>query len=486
MRWSIRFQLLLPLFLLLLGVVGISTWTGIASAQRAQRQIELDMRGVARTVLELGGERPPNPQVLRLMKHISGADFVVLDVRHPLPNDQPDGAVTTLPLLPTDLPPAELVVDDWQKLQLGTRIDVGGTPFLVSGLRLKDGFSTLYIMYPEQLWRDALWAAIEPALVLGLFGGLAAIIVAVAVSQRLARRIQALEQRTRLIAAGDFSPMRLPQRNDELRDLSQSVNQMAERLAQLQETVKQTERLRLLGQVGSGLAHQLRNGVTGARLAVQLHARACPALPPTAAQHGEGAVEALDVALRQLDLVEANLKRFLDLGRTEALRRESCDLAVLIGDVVTLLRPQCLHAHTTLRWQPTAGTCAIQGDPVQLGHLFLNLVTNAVEAAGNGGWVEIRLYRCASLASGGRKPPEYSIEVIDSGPGPPAAIADRLFQPFVTGKREGVGLGLAVARQVAEAHGGCVSWCRRDDATWFRIDLPAENTLNQAPDVGLE
>jgi len=85
----------------------------------------------------------------------------------------------------------------------------------------------------------------------------------------LSRRIRELERRTRLIAAGDFSPMPLPTRDDELRDLARSVNDMAERLAQLQEAARKTERLRLLGQVSGGLAHQLRNGVTGARLAVQ-------------------------------------------------------------------------------------------------------------------------------------------------------------------------------------------------------------------------
>src|SRR5207244_5832853 len=125
------------------------------------------------------------------------------------------------------------------------------------------------------LWRDGVWEAVRPPLVLGVFEALAAVVLVVGVGQRLGRRIQELERRTRLIAAGDFSPMPLPRRNDELRDLGRSVNEMAQQLAQYQETVKRTERLRLLGQVSGGLAHQLRNGVTGATLALQLPARAC-------------------------------------------------------------------------------------------------------------------------------------------------------------------------------------------------------------------
>src|SRR6202007_2085818 len=129
--------------------------------------------------------------------------------------------------------------------------------------------------------------------------------------------IHDLERRTRLIAAGDFSPMPLPKSDDEIRDLAICVNEMAERLAQFQETVKRTERLRLLGQVSGGLAHQLRNGVTGARLGVQGHARA---------GNGQADTEALNVALRQLALVEMHLKRFLDLGRSSVMRREPCAL----------------------------------------------------------------------------------------------------------------------------------------------------------------
>jgi signal transduction histidine kinase len=470
MRWSIRLQLLLPLFILLLGVVGISTWTGIASAVGARQRIEKNMRKVAEHVRSTDY---PLSKYLERMKLLSGADLMVVN-----PNDSDDRA-TTLPVFPADLPPKEYVFDDPEQLRLSPPLDVGKKPYLCSGIRLLPDISgnrrIVYILYPEESWRGQLWEAIEPSLVLGVFGGIASLVLGILVSRRLYRRIQALEWRTRLIASGDFSPMPLPRRNDELRDLTQSVNQMAEQLAKLQETVKQTERLRLLGQVGSGLAHQLRNGVTGARLAVQLHARAC---------NGQADGEALDVALRQLDLVEANLKRFLDLGRTEALRREPCDLRKLIDDVVALLQPQCRHSHIELRWQPPEDEVSLQGDAVQLGHLLLNIVSNAVEAAGTGGWVEVGLRSSA----GGNRPETNGrqslaiIEVADSGPGPPPEIAARLFQPFVTGKREGVGLGLAVARQVAEAHGGRIDWSRQDDRTCFRIELPVpEPKTEQQP-----
>ena len=117
-----------------------------------------------------------------------------------------------------------------------------------------------------------------------------------------------------------------------------------------------------------------------------------------------------------------------------------------------------------LRWVPGAAPTAVEGDAGQLGHLFLNLVTNGIEAAGPGGWVEVRLREDSG--------DKAVVEVIDSGPGPAPEVAERLFEAFVTGKKEGVWLGLAVARQVAQAHGGSLRWGREDGHTCFTVELP--------------
>ncbi len=472
MRWNIRYQLLVPLLTLLVGVAGISTWTAVASASRARQQIETQVRQVARTLSD--ARFPLTQNVLEQMKGLSGAEYLLVS-----------GAghrTATFPSSSLDVPPAETVADDWQSLRLGPRVALAGQMYLCSGVRLpptrSESGSILYLLYPEALWRDALWQAVRPSLVLGGFVGLASVVLAVGVAQRLSRRVQELERRTRLIAAGDFSPMPVSGRNDELQDLAQSVNDMAARLAQLQDAVRQNERLRLLGQVSVGLAHQLRNGVTGARLAVQLHARECASSADT---------EALDVALRQLALLESHLKRFLELGRTEGVRREPCLLAALVEEAVTLLRPRCRHTHIELRWQPPKEPITVQADPGQLQHLFLNVLGNAVDAAGPGGWVEVgcRLMGSGSQAEAASRPQMAVVEVTDSGPGPPPEVAGRLFQPFVTSKRDGVGLGLAVARQVAEAHGGRIAWFREPDRTCFQIELPVGTSPTQyAPEKG--
>jgi signal transduction histidine kinase len=449
MRWRIRTQLLLPVVLLLAGVAGICLTTAIAAARQARQQIEARLRTVAR-FLDEEESFPLNEVVLRKLRPLSGAEYLL--------KMHNGDTFMSLETPPGESVPAGPVAEDWQSLHLGPPVVVHGQTYLCSGLRLhrwQNRGDILYILYPESLWRDARWEAIWPSLLLGVSLGAASLAIALAQAHRLGRRIQELERQTRQIAGGDFGPMPLPARDDEIRDLTESVNEMAEKLAEFQKTVQATERLRLLGQVSGGLAHQLRNGLTGARLAVQLYLREIPATSDTSA---------LEVALRQLTLLETHVKRFLDLGRTESLRPEHCSLTAVASEAVELLRPQCRHAGIELIWKPPDSPLMLLGDAGQLGQLVVNLLGNAIDAAGPSGSVEVRA---------GVENQRLFLEVLDTGSGPPPEVAARLFDPFVTSKPEGVGLGLAVARQIAEGHGGQIAWLRRDEKTCFRVELPA-------------
>ncbi len=102
-------------------------------------------------------------------------------------------------------------------------------------------------------------------------------------------------------------------------------------------------------------------------------------------------------------------------------------------------------------------------DEPSLRAAVLNLALNAIEAAGAGGSVTLELKSENQL---------HVIEVSDTGPGPPPELGENLFEPFVTGKPEGVGLGLALARHVAMVHHGGVSWAREGYFTRFRLTLP--------------
>jgi signal transduction histidine kinase len=438
MHPSIRLQLLFPLVPLVLGLAATTAWTAWSAAAAAREQIRAEMDHIADAVQQV--TIPRSAQMLGLMKELTGAELLISDtLQQPILDE--GRPLTTLAILPPTLPDPDATFPN--------HVRIGDAAYLSRGIRRQH--DVMYVFYPQALLDDAIWRAVRPALIVGVAGGLASILLAALITQHLTRRIVDLQRRTRLIAAGDFSPMPLPSNRDELRDLGRSINEMAEQLSRFQETLRKTERLRLLGQVSGGLAHQLRNGVAGARLALQVHARE------------KSADESIQVALRQLALVETYLKRFLDLGRTVELRPEPIDLAALLDETMLLLQPQCRHANIDLRRGGDWPTSQIHADAGQIRQVLLNVISNAVEAAGPGGTVEVVLRR-----DGERQ----VIEVFDTGRGVPEQVAAKLFEPFVTGKPEGVGLGLAVSRQIIEAHGGTIGWSRDGERTCFCIALP--------------
>jgi signal transduction histidine kinase len=426
-------------------VVGASLWSARVAARKAEERVAVQVRNVS-DFLQKANFRL-NAAILFQMRSLSGAEFLY---------EPPDGlALRTFQSGDVNVPLPE-AFEEHGNSGIGPVARVGGEAYRCRRVVIRgpspNAGAVVYVFYPESLLEEAIADAQRPSL-LGLLFGLVAVGLTFGIGQRLVGRIRALERRTRQIAAGDFSPMPLPRAADELRDLTFSVNEMADRLARLQQAVQTTERLRLTGQLATGLAHQLRNSATGAKLAVQVYL----------ADHPDGDTEALAVTLRQLTLMEANLRRFIDLGRPEAGKREPVSLPDLLTEVVELYRPRCKHAGIELRWDPAPADVRIDGDAGQLGDLFANLVGNAVDAVGSGGEVTVTL---------NDSPERLTVEVSDTGPGPPADVAARLFEPFVTGKPEGIGLGLAVARHAAEAHGGRISWRREEGRTVFRVELP--------------
>jgi signal transduction histidine kinase len=240
---------------------------------------------------------------------------------------------------------------------------------------------------------------------------------------------------------------------------------MAAMLAGYESEVRQTERMRTLAILGGGVAHQLRNSVTGCSIALDLHAEECST--------GQSC-ESLGVARRQLQLMEEYIQRFLQLGkRVDERRRENVELAALVESVLPLVQPMARHSGVLLQWKPDQGTThTVAGDATCLGQLIINLVLNAVEAAAQNsaltntpGHVTIKLEE--------QLPTRIVLTVSDNGRGPDGEVHESLFEPFVTGKRDGVGLGLSVARDVVLEHGGRIDWRRVGGNTEFIVELPA-------------
>ena len=328
--------------------------------------------------------------------------------------------------------------------------------------------SALLVLYPESSWRDARWESAQVPLILGA-AALALMAAATTwIAHRISGRIHRMEHQVARIAEGDFRELPLDPKppRDEVNDLARSINRMCTQLRQMSRTIRQSERTNMLAQLAAGMAHQLRNALTGARLSIQLHLKRC---------EDARTDTSMTVALRQLTLMEEQVRGLLTLSRLEERPHAPCDLVRLLHDVSSLLQPTSEHARVALEVGTGTGTgpptVIVMADEPSLRAAVLNLALNAIEAAGPGGTVGLE------LRNEGRS---RVIEVTDTGPGPPPRLGETLFEPFATGKPEGVGLGLALARHVALAHHGSVSWAREGALTRFRLTLPGDSQENEA------
>ena len=462
MRWPIRAQLLLPMLLVVLLTIALASgavayWRFV---QVRQRELD-DLRRVTATLAD--ASFPLSHRVLQQISGLSGAEFVVLDADGQLQHAtvQPSGDE-----LHTARRAAQQTAQPSGTAMLGSKVQVGQRSFLVHEVPLvrplADGRrGTLLVFYPEDRWSAAVRQAVVPSLLAALVMATVVAVMTALLARRLVEPIKRLGAQAAAIAAGDFRPLPVPARNDEIRDLAVSINSMAEKLSRYGQQVRDNERTRLLGQLGVGMAHQLRNAVTGAAMAIELHKQDCPA-PDS---------EALQVAIRQLRLIESYLQRFMGFGRAQPLLHQSIALPALVEEVFWLLRPAAAHAAVELVFAPTAEKLSVRGDAESLRHLLMNLVLNGVAAAKSaqdGAQVVVELHRVSRWRA--------MLLVKDNGPGPSPEIAEKLFEPFVTNKAGGVGLGLSVARHIAEAHGGSISFQRTGNWTCLAVELPLEDS----------
>ncbi len=230
-----------------------------------------------------------------------------------------------------------------------------------------------------------------------------------------------------------------------LRDLS--------RIRQLEEEVRRGETLAAAGRMAVGLAHELRNPLAAIRGAVQLLRKELG----DEARWGEYTL----VLLKEVDRVNRIIESLLDLGRPVQLRLAPLNLHQLLERVALLSEEMAASqgVYIVRRYDPSLPP--ILADEDRILQVFHNLARNAIEAMPRGGRLTLTtrlsmnpLFAKVDLGTGTRQLVE--VQVSDEGEGIPEALRGKVFDPFVTTKERGLGLGLALCHRVLEEHKGAI------------------------------
>jgi signal transduction histidine kinase len=310
--------------------------------------------------------------------------------------------------------------------------------------------TSIVVLFDEADLRATLTRATLAPLLTGLSTIVLLSTITGILTSRLVTRISRLRTQVERIAAGEFEAAVVPGPADEVGALASSIGSMANQLQQMWRTIHQREGERLLHQVASGLAHNLRNHLTGARMAVELHERSCKA-----ADDG-----GLKIAVHEIEQTENYVRRLLIVAAGNQAIDQPANVGDCLADVQSSFESTAKHRGIDIQW-----TCdeAARHWTVVDGPTLVVAITNLLF---NSLHVAKRINVNATIQEG-----HMVIAVSDDGPGPDPSIQWQLFDAFTTTKPEGLGLGLPLVRRAAKRLGGKIDWHREDGWTIFSLTL---------------
>ncbi len=265
-------------------------------------------------------------------------------------------------------------------------------------------------------------------------------------SQFIARGIAApigqLATFTKSIASGERTTRTPVKGSEEVGRLAESFNEMVEKLREYEDKLLQSEKLAVTGLLAAQVAHEIRNPLLSMKMEAQLL--------QTKLEAGTTDRDLIDAVIREIDRVEWVVKGMLELARPGKLRLSPTDVNHCLREVLDQTALQLRHRQIEVErhFQDDLPETLLDIDRLKQG--LLNIVLNAADAMTKGG----RLTVTTSVVEGGNS---IIVGIIDDGEGLDPDIRDRLFEPFVSTKRDGVGLGLVNARSVVERHSGRIS-----------------------------
>jgi signal transduction histidine kinase len=256
------------------------------------------------------------------------------------------------------------------------------------------------------------------------------------------------------------APQDLPDLNRQMQDVVKEIERVLSQLHQRDREVLRAEQLAAVGQVAAGVAHELRNPLTSIKMLVQT------ALEGPGVEHL--APEDLAVIEAEVRRMEATIRTFLDFARPPRTERRRTDLREVVRRSLALVEGRAQRQHVALTADLPPEPVELPLDAEQVHQVLVNLLLNALDMLPRGGRVK---FAVRPAAGGGAV-----VTVADDGPGIAPHVRERLFEPFVSGKDSGLGLGLSICRRLIEAHGGTI---RGDNApeggAVFTFTLPGGN-----------
>jgi nitrogen fixation/metabolism regulation signal transduction histidine kinase len=288
------------------------------------------------------------------------------------------------------------------------------------------------------------WVLLVTALVLALTG--VALVVATGLARAMTRPLRELETALERVAAGELETRVVATGARELRSLGERFNAMTERLLSARTALAEAEREAAWREVARRLAHEFKNILTPMSLSLHRLRRRAHQVPEEHRSAVSESLAAMDQALGDLTRLA---EQFTQYARLPDPRFERLDLAQVVRDAARLHEPEGIRVVLA----PAPTPLLVSADRLLLSRAVHNLLLNACEASPDGATVEVR----ATVE--GR---EAVVEILDRGPGLAPAVQERLFQPYVSTKARGSGLGLSLVRDIAVQHGGRVTLTDRD------------------------
>jgi signal transduction histidine kinase len=301
-----------------------------------------------------------------------------------------------------------------------------------------------------------------------LIAAAVSVLVMILVSQVVARRVTA--PLDALVAfARDVSPTGSTQRalvgDDEVGRLAAAFNDMLDRLDRSRDALVRSEKLALAGLMAARVAHDVRNPLSSMKIQAQLL--------NTSLHDDPQQRKMLDAVLRDIQQLESVVRDLIELARPGELDREPTSMDIVVDEVLQQLAAQLSYRKILVEARLARRLPLVDLDVGRFRQALLNLIGNAADAMPTGGILSITTQESDASSA-------VVLDICDDGVGIDPEIRDRIFDPFVSTKRDGVGLGLVNARAVVESHGGTLELSAREPkGTRARIVLPVSRASYQ-------